>query len=201
MEDRIINERESIELITKMIRNTQNRMDAGGGNIFLVWGYTVIAVTLLVYALFLAGFTAWCYWLWFLIPVVGITISKALKKGKEPGVVTYIDKVMGYIWVVVFMVAITVPVVQILVGNPSQILYIETLVLGMGVAISGLVIRFRAVTIGGIAGIILASGFLLPLGFSHQILLFGGLAIVILVIPGHILNQTLRKNKKEYANV
>ena len=39
MEDRKLNEKESLELITQMIQNTRRNLDAGGGNMFLLWGY------------------------------------------------------------------------------------------------------------------------------------------------------------------
>ena len=37
MEDRKLNEKESLELITQMIRNTRRNLDAGSGNMFLLW--------------------------------------------------------------------------------------------------------------------------------------------------------------------
>ena len=48
MEDRKLSEKESLELITRMIQNTRRNLDAGGGNMFLVWGYVGELVTLAV---------------------------------------------------------------------------------------------------------------------------------------------------------
>ena len=50
MEDRKLNEKESLELITQMIQNTRRNLDAGGGNMFLLWGYVGVVVTLGVLA-------------------------------------------------------------------------------------------------------------------------------------------------------
>ncbi len=44
MEDRKLNEKESLELITQMIRNTRRNLDAGSGNMFLLWGYVWMPV-------------------------------------------------------------------------------------------------------------------------------------------------------------
>ena len=52
MEDRKLNEKESLELIAQMIRNTRRNLDAGGGNMFLLWGYVGAVVTL-------GGLAAW----------------------------------------------------------------------------------------------------------------------------------------------
>ena len=38
MEDRKLNEKESLELITQMIRNTRRNLDAGSGNMFFIVG-------------------------------------------------------------------------------------------------------------------------------------------------------------------
>ena len=50
MEDRKLNEKESLELITQMIRNTRRNLDAGSGNMFLLWGYVCVLLTLVVWA-------------------------------------------------------------------------------------------------------------------------------------------------------
>ena len=42
MEDKKLNEKESLELITQMIQNTRRNLDTGSGNMFLVWGYECI---------------------------------------------------------------------------------------------------------------------------------------------------------------
>ena len=50
MEDKKLNEKESLELITQMIQNTRRNLDTGSGNMFLVWGYVSVLVTLTVLA-------------------------------------------------------------------------------------------------------------------------------------------------------
>ena len=50
MEDKKLNEKESLELITQMIQNTRQNLDTGSGNMFLVWGYVSVLVTLTVLA-------------------------------------------------------------------------------------------------------------------------------------------------------
>ena len=50
MEDKKLNERESIELITSMISRTNERY-FGDGNIYLVWGYVTLVVASSVWLL------------------------------------------------------------------------------------------------------------------------------------------------------
>lgn len=45
MEDKELNEQESLKLITQMIQNTRRNLDTGSGNMFLLWGYVSAIVT------------------------------------------------------------------------------------------------------------------------------------------------------------
>lgn len=73
MEERKLNEKESLELIAQMIQNTKNRLETNCGMPFLFWGYTTIFVSLLVW--FLVVTTRNYYWqyLWFLLPIIAGT--------------------------------------------------------------------------------------------------------------------------------
>ena len=47
MEERKLDARESMELISRMIQNTRNRLENHAGRPFLVWGYTTVGIALL----------------------------------------------------------------------------------------------------------------------------------------------------------
>ena len=73
MEERKLNEKESLELIAQMIQNTKNRMETNCGMPFLLWGYTTVFTSLLVWLL--VTYTQnnnWQY-LWFMLPIIGGT--------------------------------------------------------------------------------------------------------------------------------
>ena len=59
MEERKLNEKESLELIAQMIQNTKNRLETNCGMPFLFWGYTTLFVSLLIW--FLVGNTYGSY--------------------------------------------------------------------------------------------------------------------------------------------
>lgn len=44
MEERLLNEKESLELITQMINSSKKNMEVGQGNIMLFWGYFTTAL-------------------------------------------------------------------------------------------------------------------------------------------------------------
>lgn len=60
MEERKLNEKESLELIAQMIQNTKNRLETNCGMPFLFWGYTTLFVSLLIW--FLVVTTRNYYW-------------------------------------------------------------------------------------------------------------------------------------------
>ena len=67
------------------------------------------------------------------------------------------------------------------------ILFIILLTMGMGTTITGLIIRFRPATAGGTAAIVLAPVSLIVSGYWMPTLFAVGF-VVMMIIPGHILN-------------
>ncbi|HHU95991.1 MAG: hypothetical protein QM237_06775 [Bacteroidota bacterium] len=186
MEEKQLNEKESLELITQMIRNTQQRIEKGNGIPFLIWGYTTVLVSLLVwYLLSTTGNPNWNY-LWFLIPVIGFPAMMWAIRKQEKGVKTYIDKVIGYVWIVVGIAGLVVSASAIFLWS-LPILFIVILMMGSGTAITGLIIKFRPIIFSGFAGILLSFLCLIVKGYE-SILLFALIFLVMMVIPGHILN-------------
>ena len=47
MEEKKLNERESLELITRMIQETKNKLEVGDGNVLLIWGYVSVLTAIL----------------------------------------------------------------------------------------------------------------------------------------------------------
>src|ERR1035437_2031859 len=100
METTNLSEKESLELISQMIRNSRLKMEDGNGMPFLIWGYTTFLVSLLVY-FFITKTGDYHYdWLWFLIPVIGSIGMFITKKSGAKHASNFIDRVIGNIWMV-----------------------------------------------------------------------------------------------------
>lgn len=54
MEDKRISEKESLELIARMIRETQDNTARYAAYPLLIWGYTTVAISLVVWVLLFA---------------------------------------------------------------------------------------------------------------------------------------------------
>ena len=73
-----------MELISRMIQNTRNRLENHAGRPFLVWGYTTVGIALLNYWFNIAGcHPAWNF-TWFLIPIIGCLLMRLFPHGDRP---------------------------------------------------------------------------------------------------------------------
>ena len=186
--DRQLNAAESIALISRMIDNTRSRMVRNAGRPFLIWGYTTVITTLAVWAAY-AFFPGrdW-YYLWLLLPVFGTALSLLTTPKASGGkVYTFIDRVIGQVWLVMGLTAWFVSLLSIFSDMPVPILFIILLMMGMGTAVTGLVIRFVPAAVGGAIAIVLAPVSLAATGYWVPALFIAGF-VVMMIVPGHILN-------------
>jgi hypothetical protein len=192
MEEKQLTEKESIELISQMIRNSQQKLESSDGRPFLVYGYLTVLISSTIYYLISSTGNYMFHWLWFLLPVLGTT-TLALTKGKESQeqfVKTYIDRIINSIWTVIGAAALMTGVGAFIVQLP--VLQIIVLLMAIGTTLTGAAIKYKLLIISGILG--MASPVLLFLvGGLEQILAFGAIFLVMMVIPGHILRYQNRK--------
>lgn len=205
MEEKDINEKESLELISQMIQSTKEYIEVGNGNQFLYWGYFTAALAVVVDVVY--KFTGWGYsgCLWMLMFVFWIFMA-IINKRKHHTVKTYINKVVNHVWYVIglmFIVTFAVIFTLALVYNNYKsldlMMPLSAIYVGIGVSITGIIVQNKWVAnlpfFGiGIGLYILTVIYLdIPSTFSWN-LLFGLSFIVMMAIPGHILNK---KEKKE----
>lgn len=194
MEDKVLNEKESLELISRMIKNTQNNVKKGEGRPFLIWGYTTVILTLAVWYMVSTTMNYYWYGLWFLLPVVGLSLTYQFCRDHTPGVRTYIDRIVNYVWMVCGGVGFTVSAVSMFDPRLS-VLYIVVLLMGIGTTLTGLITRYKPLVVAGILSLLLSFLCLFIKG-NDQLLIFAAVFVVMMVIPGHILNHYSNKQTK-----
>ena len=193
MEEKQLSEKESLELIAQMIRNTQQRLEKDSGIPFLIWGYTTVAVSLVVwYLLTTTGNYQW-NWVWLVIPVIGLPIMLLTFKKKDIYPKTYIDKIISYVWIVIGTSAFFPSIAASFMHN-FPILFLVVLLISIGTAITGLIIKFLPLIIAGFTGMCLSIVCLILGNTPESILVFASLFFIVQVIPGHILNFKSRKS-------
>lgn len=185
MENKILNEKESLALITEMIQHSQMKLKRGKGLPFLVFGYVTLAVSVLVYYLLVNTANSLYNLCWLAIPAVGFVLMAMLRKRNTGYARTYLDRIVRNVWWVIgsaiFFVSFSAGFIRI------PVMPILILLLGAGTCITGSVIRFRAVVIGGAIGIAAFLALFFVSGY-YQVLAYGLTVCLMMVIPGHYLN-------------
>lgn len=199
MEDKQLTNQQSLDLITRMINDTRRNFNDKGGSMFLIWGYTTIAVTIGVYILFRATRSGDAMWAWWALPLIGgILTWLHYRKYKRP-VQSHLDKMVNSVWLVftsACMACVLFTFGAYAAGNGPyfSILFVISLLIGVTTAITGFMIKFTPVTIGGFAGIVLS--FLILVFNREQFFIFAGIFFIAQVIPGHILNRYCKKESQ-----
>lgn len=199
MENKPLNEKESLELIARMIQNTHRNLESDGGKIMLIYGYITLLTSLLVY--FTVGYTRnpYYYFLWFLIPVIGQTWVYRIKKSSLPKVTTYIDQAVSHVWLVAGISVCLSACAAFFTAFHMPILFVVALMINAATAINGLIIRFKTLTFGGFAGIVLSFSLLL-IRDINGIPIFGAIFLLCMIIPGHVLQHAEKKKRLKPEN-
>ena len=100
MEEKNINEKESLELISQMIQSTKEYIEVGNGNQFLYWGYFTALLAVVVEGVYHMTESRHSGWLWMLMFVFWIFMA-IINKRKHHTVITYINKVVNHVWYVI----------------------------------------------------------------------------------------------------
>ncbi len=205
-----LSSQQSLDLIARTISDTRTRLERNSGRPFLIWGYTVVAISLLNYCLTVSsGLLGYGSWTWFLIPVIGFILTRIfpMRKCNEPR--TEIDRIISKIWLVLALGI--APAFVIAIFSRSDIYGIITLLMASGIAITGVIVRSRIYTLFGFIGMGLSTLFsifgwwlknfvdLEALVDADRwivcipMLAYALVFIVMMVIPGHIMNYKNRK--------
>ncbi|MBQ8674273.1 MAG: hypothetical protein IJ511_09585 [Bacteroides sp.] len=206
MEEKNLNAQESLEIITRMIQHTRRRLCLGSGNVCLLWGYTSVAVALLVWVVgFFSAHPGWNF-LWFLIWIVGGTLSRHVERRSDDGARSYTDRISHGLWSIVgycvlMGVALCLGFMLFRGANCWVLMLIFGLfVIGFAASMQGVILAEKSLMLGGGVGM-LAGGVLLccalsgvPLLAAWIIPLFMFSFVCMMIVPGHILNHKARKS-------
>ncbi len=207
MVERKITEAESLEIITSMISRTKDRLVKGSGDILLMWGYLIVAVTVLIWVLLVKTDNTAVNWLWFLIWLIGGIATPIMAKRKriETGSKSYTDKLTSYIWCVVGLTAIISAILCLgflfIVGKDSwsMMFAFALIIVPMAEIMQGLVIKENSLLTGGGFGLLIGL-FTMCCISAHIALMatwFMPLFIIafasMMIVPGHILNSKAKR--------
>lgn len=207
MEEKQINERESIEIITAMISRTREKYMLGDGDIMLLWGYVTLGVSVLVWALLAITHNPSVNWLWFLIWAIGGLATPFMVKKRivRNRVMTYTDKVVSRLWLAVGAIGFGCAAVCISLffagADAWAAMFIYALVVVPFAEITqGIALSEHSLVWGGAVGMaigIFVTGCILGETLTEWIMpLFIAAFVCMMIIPGHLINCKAKRDER-----
>ncbi|MCF8369773.1 MAG: hypothetical protein K9G76_12105 [Bacteroidales bacterium] len=182
-----LSQEESLKIIHEMIATSKNNLK-DNSFFFLLWGWLVLAASLLHFA-FIQIHWEYAYIPWPILMFSGGIISAiaGYRIGKRSKVISHIDKMLIYLWygfLVVMLIILFMSGFSKLDWATTHALII--VLYGFGTFVSGGALKFPPLIIGGIVSWVIAIiAFFVPEQF---VLLLIALSIIIAyLIPGYML--------------
>ena len=181
---------ESLSIIQSMIDKTKHSL-SDGSHYFLLWGYAVFLGCAIQYSLLVIGYHKH-YLAWSII-LLAIIMHNVFffRDSKRQRAVTFIEEANGKLWMGVGIAFGVMSVMFVKIGYqycfPFYILFY-----GVGSFISGNLIKFKPLIIGGIICYLLAAVAVFTT-YPTQILICAISVLVSYIIPGHMLRSQYRK--------
>lgn len=181
---------DSLLLIRSMIGKTRNNL-SDNRFYFLLWGWVVFLAFLVEFILKVLIDYEHHYIVWLaVIPAVILTIMYSARKKNQQAVRTYVADSMSYIWT---GIGISFFVLGLIISNmqegwnngyPFFILFY-----GLGTFVSGKLLKFTPLIVGGILNWVLAIASVF-VAFDYQMLLAAAAVLASYIIPGHLLGSS-----------
>ncbi len=182
---------QSLQLIQSMISKTKQDM-SDNSIYFLVWGWiTFIACTGQFVLKHILNYEQH-YQVWWIIAIgVAFSIYQGIKERNTQKVKTYVGDSVKYLWIGMGISYFVLSMILSKIGWDSAVFPFFIMLYGLGTFVSGSILQFRPLKIGGILAWALAIG-AAYVEYDYQ-MLFGAAAILIsYIIPAYMLRS---KNK------
>lgn len=186
---------QSLEVIQSMIETAKNQFSENG-HLYLLWGWLVLVCSLAQFFLLTILKYQYHYLVWMLTWLAFIyqMIYLAKEKRKEK-VKTYTDHIIGFVWIafVIQMLLFGILFGTVLGDHYYKLMSPGFLALyGMPTFLSGIIIKFRPLIIGGIGCWLLSIG-TLYITYDYQLLMLSAAMVVAWIIPGYLLRAKYNK--------
>jgi hypothetical protein len=190
--DKDFSPKQSLQLIQSMIETTRHSIK-DSSHFFLLWGWAVMLGCVLQYVLMVVFRYPHHYYAWFITPVaLLIHIVFVIRQGKRQRVKTFVGEASAYLWISIGCSFMVLSFIFARIGwqycFPFYILFY-----GVGTFVSGSLIQFKPLVIGGVCCFVFAA-IAAYISYDHQMLLTALAILVSYIIPGHLLRNHFRKH-------
>jgi len=185
---------DSFKIIESMITSARNQMTENG-HLYLLWGWVIFICSIGQFLMQHVFHTQKFWMIWLLTwPTVIYQFIFIAKKVKKIRVKNYTDDILKYIWLVFIVCMIISAVIISKISDKPEIANMLILMLyGMPTFLSGIVLKFKPLVIGGTCCWLLSlvSIFVLP---QYHMLLIAAAVIAAWIIPGYMLKSKYNKS-------
>jgi len=187
MSDKELTKDESLDLIMHMIGQAKRNIAKGGSFYFLLWGWVVMLANLGHYILSKYDLYEAPYIVWLItIPAGIISGIYGARQARTARIKSHLDRLYGMLWI---SVAVCVLTILFFIGDVNtNVNAIILLFSGLGTIISGFMLRFKPLILGG-AALWASSVIAFSLPITDQYLV-GAIGIFAgYLIPGYLLKK------------
>ena len=199
MEEKNLTEKESLELISQMIKETKHRLYVEDGNALILSGVWIVVVAALTTATTLITGNPNAQALWALVAlVVPFVRTIRRKKASANGRVSYVDKMVRQLWLINSYSVIAATIIALVTSWVVLLLYAFVIV-GFCAAAQGVVVREKSLVVGGfisevlggvVAGMALCQ---LPLNLEYVVPMMMVSYMAMMIVPGYIIRKKALK--------
>lgn len=194
-EEKDLSPQQSLDLIRSMIDQTRGAV-VDNSFYFLLWGWLVFGCSVLQYLLKIFDITPYHYAVWWSMPVGGIISAVyGARQSKKITYRTFVGDALNYVWIAIAFSFLALVIINILGEQGWRTAFTYYILLyAIGTFVTGNLIKFKPLVIGGIINFVLAV-VSIKLSYDAQ-LLTGALAILVsYIIPGHLLRIRAAKSQ------
>jgi len=192
-----LTEKQSLSIIHEMINKAKNQFSEDG-TLYLLWGWVILFCSLAHFILdvVVQYNKPWSVWaVTWLVAIYMIIYQRRKDRARE--VRTYTEELLGYVWLTfVIMMLISFFLLQKFIPEFWKYNYMFILLCyGMPTFLSGIILKFRLLVLGGVFCWVLAlcCGFI---NFHYHPLFVSTAVIVAWIIPGYHLRARFKKEMK-----
>ena len=193
---------EELNIIARMRGQVMSRKELTGENLFLAWGYPTAIVLLLEFAALLIWNEDWCAWLWAGIPLIGTPLmiyflNEDYERTRRR---TLDENVILMMWIFIGFASCVGGAAMGFAGVfPMCYCAYQGLLIGLGCFMTGIILHFRPKTICGIVASLLSVAplFLQDDLWPWQLLIASFIAIIALIVPGHLFRRYVKQQRYE----
>jgi hypothetical protein len=176
---------ESISMISDMIALAKKSIVDKGFH-YLLWGWLVCITSIADYLLIQSG-NSHHYYVWFIMPILGIPVAFWYNYRHYSTSKSHLGLIITYLWLGFFITGLLIFFMGI-ARNPENILQNFLLLLGFALFVSGSIIRFRPVYLGGIVYWLAALACVFA-PYPYQLLINAAAALFGSIVPGFLLKR------------